>query len=142
MIDIMTRAKKISVVKKPLLHWRNEPAQNNSTSSSGKKLLFMPKNTLTALLILKKSGHYDALKSAFYAQAFWANWDFITRIEPKYLREYFDLMREIFRDIWNDPDYDFRFLTSRDRRYLRFFKSRHSYLKFRTLIALRHLARL
>ena len=131
MISLMTHAKSISVVKKPLLHWRNEPDQHNSTSGSGKKLLFMPRNTLTALLILKKSGNYSALKSAFYAQAFWANWDFILRITPKYLREYFDLMCEIFYDIWRESDYDFRFLTNSDRRYLKLFKSRRNYLKFR-----------
>ena len=52
MIDVMCKAKRISVVKKPFVHWRNEPKQGNSTSARGKKLLLMGKNTETATNVL------------------------------------------------------------------------------------------
>ena len=88
MVDVMCKAKRISVVKKPFVPWRNEPKQGNSTSARGKKLLLMGKNTETGLEIIKNSGYYEELKEAFYIQALWANIAFFYRIERKYKKEY------------------------------------------------------
>ena len=73
MVDVMCRSKRISVVKKCFVHWRNDPQQGNSTSANGRKLLLMPQNTLTARKIVEESGLYDELKEAFYVHAIWAN---------------------------------------------------------------------
>lgn len=114
MIDAMTKAKKISVVKKAFVHWRNEPKQGNSTSARGKKLLLMGKNTETGLEILKKSGKYDALKEAFFVHALWTNIGFFFRIDKKYKKEYFDILHRIFLNIKDDDSFKYIYFRPED----------------------------
>ena len=103
MVEVMCKAKRISIVKEPMVHWRNDPKQGNSTSQKGKKLLFMADNTLNSRDILIKSGLYDQLKEAFYAQAAWANYSFFMVIDKAYKHQYFDKLVEIFKPLKNDP---------------------------------------
>ena len=114
MIETMTKAERISVVKKPFVHWRNEPEQGNSTSAGGKKLLLMGKNTLTGLKILKKSGYYEDLKEPFYAHALWTNIGFFYRIDKKYKKEYFNYLQKIFMDLKYDVDFKFLYFRPED----------------------------
>lgn len=108
MVKVMCEAKRITVVKKPFVHWRNDPKQGNSTSANGKKLLLMAENTQRSLDILKSSGKYEDLKEAFYIHAVWANLSFFNRISLKYKKEYYDRLREIFLPIKTDDS--FRYL--------------------------------
>jgi len=114
MIDAMTKAKRISVVKKAFVHWRNEPKQGNSTSARGKKLLLMGKNTETGLEILKASGKYDALKEPFFVHALWTNIGFFFRIDKKYKKEYFDILHRIFLNIKDDKDFKYTYFRPED----------------------------
>lgn len=115
MIDVMTRAKRITVVKKPFVHWRNEPKQGNSTSAGGKKLLLMAKNTQTGLDILKKSGYYEQLKEPFFAHALWTNIGFFYRIEKQYKKEYFERLRKIFEDLKTDNSFKYIYFRPEDK---------------------------
>lgn len=108
MVQTMCSAKKITVVKKPFVHWRNDPKQGNSTSANGKKLLLMAENTRRSLEILKSSGKYEALKEAFYIHAVWANLSFFHRINFKYKRDYYEKLRNIFLPLKSDDT--FRYL--------------------------------
>lgn len=114
MIDAMTKAKKISVVKKAFVHWRNEPKQGNSTSARGEKLLLMGKNTETGLEILKASGKYNALKEPFFAHALWTNIGFFFRIDRKYKKEYFNILHRIFLNIKYDKDFKYTYFRPED----------------------------
>lgn len=115
MIEAMCKAKCISVVKKPFVHWRNEPKQGNSTSAKGKKLLLMGKNTETGLNIIKDSGYYDALKEPFFAHALWTNIGFFYRIEKKYKNEYYALLRRIFEGLKTDTSFKYKFCRPEDK---------------------------
>lgn len=115
MVDVMCKAKRISVVKKPFVHWRNEPKQGNSTSARGKKLLLMAKNTKAGLENLKKSGYYDELKEAFFVHAFWTNINFFFRIERRYKKIYFEKLKDIFSSIRNDADFKYEYFRPEDR---------------------------
>lgn len=99
MLDVICNASKITVVKKPFVHWRNDPNQGNSTSARGEKLLLMAKNTQTGLKIIRKTGHYDELKEAFYAQAFWANINFFHKIKRSLKQKYYIEFQTIFKNI-------------------------------------------
>ena len=96
MVEVMTKAKMISVVPDGLVHWRNEPGQGNSTGQKGEKLLLMLDNTKTGLSILKKSGKYEGLKDAFYAHALWVNSGFFYKIDKEYREKYYKGLKEIF----------------------------------------------
>lgn len=115
MIEAMCKAERISVVKKPFVHWRNEPKQGNSTSAKGKKLLLMGKNTETGLNIIRNSGYYDALKEPFYAHALWTNIGFFYRIEKKYKNEYYSHLRKIFEDLKTDTSFKYEFCRPEDK---------------------------
>lgn len=118
MIDVMTRAKRISIVKKPFVHWRNEPSQGNSTSAKGQKLLLMAKNTETSLKILKESGYYEQLKEPFMAQAVWANFAFFNTIDKKYKEEYYTRLKKIFSEVENDKKFYFIYFDPNDVDFL------------------------
>ena len=109
MVEVMCKAKRISIVKKPMVHWRNDPKQGNSTSQKGKKLLFMADNTINAHKILVKSGLYEQLKEAFYAQAAWANYSFFMVIDKAYKHQYFDKLVEIFKPLKSDAAFKYEF---------------------------------
>lgn len=118
MVEAMCKAKRISVVKKCFVHWRNDPEQGNSTSANGKKLLLMATNTLTARNILQESGFYDDLKEAFYVHAVWANYGFFERIESKYKKEYYNKLKEIFAPLKNDKTFRYLLFTSTDKQFI------------------------
>lgn len=129
-MEALCRAKRISVVKQCLVHWRNDPQQGNSTSSQGRKLLVMPRNTLAARKIVEASGMYDALKEAFYIHASWANYAFFNRIEKRYKREYFNGLRKVFLPIKSDPDFKYTYFSPIDREFVNTFL-RNTWLRYR-----------
>lgn len=114
MITAMLTADRISIVKKPFVHWRNDPGQNNSTSSKGKKLFLMIDNTKKSLDIVIGSGKYNDVKEAFFAQAFWSNINFFNRISLKYKKEYYDKLRTIFEILKDDKDFKYIYFRPED----------------------------
>lgn len=115
MMDVMTRAKRISVVRKPLVHWRNDPDQGNSTSARGEKLLLMAKNSLSGINIVKASGKYDQLKEALYVHTLWTNMGFFQKINGKYRKTYYEMLREIFLPLKSDPDFTYLYFRPQDK---------------------------
>jgi glycosyltransferase involved in cell wall biosynthesis len=97
--EVLCRAKSIVVVPKPLLHWRLEKNQGNSTMQIGKRVLQMPKRCLEGKKILRKYGKYDTLKEAFYLHCCTANQGFYKRCEVNIKHRYFQALREVFRDM-------------------------------------------
>ena len=115
MIEVMCSAKRTSVVKKPFVHWRNEPKQGNSTSARGEKLLLMGKNTETGLKIIKNSGFYDQLKEPFYAHALWTNIGFFYRIKREYKKTYYASLRKIFAGLADDETFEYKYFRPEDK---------------------------
>lgn len=113
MIETMSNAKRITLVKKVLIHWRNEPMQGNSTSARSEKLLLMVKNTKRSLDILRENRNYHKLSSAFLAQAFLTNVGFFLRINSKLKPTYYAEMRGIIIELLNDGA-DFYFIRKED----------------------------
>ncbi len=130
MADFCCRAKRISVVKEPFVHWRNDPNQGNSTSANGQKLLLMVQNTLLAAKVIEKAGKMPALAEAFYAQAMWANIGFFRRIEGRYKREYYRKLREVFRPVAEraesvgGAEFSFKHFRTMDKVYYRLLMER------------------
>ena len=115
MVEVLSKAKNISVVKKPFVHWRNEPGQGNSTSAKGKKLLFMAKNSETGLKIAKDAGVYDRVKEALIVHIVWANMGFFYNIEGKYKKEYYDILRRILLPVKDDETFKYELFQWSDK---------------------------
>lgn len=126
MIDVMTKAKRISVVRKPLVHWRNDPEQGNSTSAHGEKLLLMAKNSQTGIDIVKKTKYFDQLKEALYIHVLWTNMGFFQKIEAKYRKTYYNLLRQIFLPLREDKDFTYLYFRPQDKLFLSLIMN-HSY---------------
>ena len=131
MTEVFCKAKKISVVKRPFVHWRNDENQGNSTSAKGEKLLFMAKNSKTSLQILKDSGKYDIFKESFFVHVFWANYDFFNRIDRKYKRTYHQELSDIFSEIKDDKDFRFQYFSTYENNMMRFFLEKNGYTRYR-----------
>ena len=141
MIEAMVKAKRITVVKKLCVHWRNEPTQIHSTSSKGEKLMNMAINSARSLEIIRAHGLYDELKEAFFAHAIWANWDFFYRISIKHKRKYHRMLKDFFAPIFSDSAFRFRYFRPEDYRHVQFFKNDFGlfrYYGYKALARLRH----
>ncbi len=138
MIDVMTRAKRISVVRKPFVHWRNDPDQGNSTSARGEKLLLMAKNSQTGIDIVEKSGLMPELKEALYIHVLWTNMGFFQNINGKFRHEYYNRLRELLLPVANDPDFVFRYFRPQDRLFFSLI-TKHSYAFANSAVAALHL---
>lgn len=141
MVEAMCEAKRITVVKKLCVHWRNEPTQLHSTSSKSEKLLNMAKNSARSLEIIKKHNLYDNLKEPFFAHAIWANWDFFYRVSIRYKRKYHKMLKALFAPIFSDPNFRFRYFRPEDYRHVRFFENDFGLVKYfcyKNLARLRH----
>lgn len=115
MFTIMSKAKKISVVKKGFYHWRNEPNQQHSTSVKGKKALMMIKNSKLGVDIIKKTKKYNDLKEAIYIHILWANLPFLYNIERKYRKTYCNNLHSLLSPIKKDKQFKFRFFRKSDK---------------------------
>ena len=118
MVDVFCRAKRITVVKRPFVHWRNDPNQGNSTQAKGKKLLMMGDNSLLAAKIIKKAKLHDELKEALFAQFAWANESFYFSVSRKYRKEYFLKLQKLFRPIKNDKNFNYLLFRPFDRYFV------------------------
>lgn len=117
MAEVLSRAERITVVKKPFVHWRNEPKQGNSTSAKGPKLLLMAKNSETAVKIVQKYGVYEDVREALGVHVIWANLGFFYNIEKKYRKEYYQKLHDILIIFKKDPKFKYELFTPPDRKF-------------------------
>ena len=117
-IEALCKAEKIFILKEYLVHYRLEENQNSSTNRKDKKLLYMPINTLNALNILKKYNLFEELKEYFYFHAFLANYSFYKNIKLKYKKKYTILLKEIFNEIKDDPNFKFTYFPKNEKEFL------------------------
>jgi glycosyltransferase involved in cell wall biosynthesis len=131
MTEVFCKAKRVSVVKRPFVHWRNDEGQGNSTSACGKKLLLMGKNSKTAIEILKKYKKFDVFKEPFFVHVLWTNYEFFNRIEKKYKKEYYRLLVEIFSEIKNDKTFHYTYFSDFENNSVRYFIEKNGFFKYR-----------
>lgn len=119
MVEVLCKAKRISVVPDGFVHWRNEPTQQNSTSAKGKKLLYMAENSKTGIKIAKSTGLLEQIKEPLYVHILWANTTFFLNIEPKYQKQYYEELRSIFLPVVKDPTFKYIFFTNYDKFFIK-----------------------
>lgn len=118
-IETVCKAKRISIVRKYLIHYRLEEGQNSSTMRNDEKLLKMAENCIIGKDILKKYGFYEGLpKEAFYKHAFNANYGFYNRIPLKYKYKYNKLLKELFKDIKNDKSFKYLYFQNDQKEFV------------------------
>lgn len=130
MAEVFCRAKRVSVVKRPFVHWRNDEGQGNSTSARGEKLLLMAKNSKTAIEILKKYKKFEVFKEPFFVHVLWTNYEFFNRISWKFKKQYYNDLVEIFSEIKDDPTFHYSYFSTFENNSVRYFIEKNGYKKY------------
>ena len=119
MVEVLCRAKRISVVPDAFVHWRNDPGQGNSTSAKGKKLMLMADNSKTGIEIVKELGLMEELKEPLYIHVLWANLAFFLNISKEYQKEYYKKLRAIFKPVIEDKSFQYKYFSDYDKFFLK-----------------------
>ena len=114
-VEAICRAKKISVVKEYLHHYRMESGMNSSTIRRDKRLLMMPKQCIEAKAILKKYGKYELLKEEFFYHCFIACFAFYINIYWKYKYRFTKLLQELFVELSQDNSFSFKYFDEYEK---------------------------
>ncbi|MDO4978608.1 MAG: glycosyltransferase [Candidatus Saccharibacteria bacterium] len=130
MMQFLTKAKRITVVKRPFVHWRNDPEQGNSSSARGEKLLLMAQNSKLSLEIAHKYKDYDKIREAVFIQILWANLSFFEREGFRLRGAYYKLLREIFSEIAGDPTFKFQYFSKHDKDMVKYFLVKNGRAKY------------
>ena len=117
-IEVLSRAKKIAILKKHLIYYRVEEGQGSSVLRKDKKLLKFPININIAKETLKKYNILEYLKEYFYYHAFWGCYDFYKKIDIKYKLEYIKLMKVIFEDLKIDSKFNYTYFSNNEKKIL------------------------
>lgn len=125
MITVLSTAKRISVVKEYLVHYRMEEGQNSSTIRRDNRLILMAKQCEVAKDILKKNGMYDKLKEEFYYHAFISNIGFYKNIYLKYKKEYFSALKALFGELKFDKTFRYKYFSKSQKKMLKRILNNH-----------------
>lgn len=115
-MEVLAKARTMSLVKEPLLHYRMEPNQGSSTMRKDARLLQMPVMTLEGRRILEKYGILDSVKETFFYHAYLTNYGFQASIRKELAQEFFDHYHAVMKAITDYPDFTYRHFTPRERR--------------------------
>lgn len=115
MIEIYAKAKGISIVKEPLLHYRVEPGQGSSCTSMGKRILSMLDMTEEAIRVMNRYDLIKKHKEACYYHIFVANIWGIERIANEYKKQFAERFRELLIPILQDPDFTWKYFNQKER---------------------------
>lgn len=110
-MEILSRTKRMSVVKQPMLHYRVEKGQNSSISCHTAKLIQMLRMLSAGREKLQECNVYQKVKEAFYFHAFMAGFGFFFNIEKQYQREYFEEFSKLMAPILEYSDFSFRYFS-------------------------------
>lgn len=118
MIEAMCRAKRIYVIKEPLVHYRVEEGQNSSTVRRDERLMKMADQCFECKKIAEKYGKYNVIKEAFCFQAVLCNYYFYQAIEWKYKRSYFNKIHDLFSSFDMDNNFGWIYFENRHKEFV------------------------
>ncbi|MBQ8750505.1 MAG: glycosyltransferase [Alphaproteobacteria bacterium] len=139
MIEAMCRAKRITIVKEALVHYRVEDGQNSSTIRRDERLMIMADQCMECKKILKKYNKYEELKEEFYYHAYLACIGFYHTIYMKHKKEFFYKLHNLFSDLAHDKDFKFKYFTDKEKHETNLIINNKFY---RTITIRRHLRKL
>ncbi|MDO4527307.1 MAG: glycosyltransferase, partial [bacterium] len=114
-MEVLARAKSISIVKEPLLHYRVEAGQGSSTTCNDERLLRMPAMSQRAREVLDELGILPSVKEAFYLQVFLANATFMRSIRKDLSQQYFDAYHNVLAPLVSDADFSYRYFSRKEK---------------------------
>jgi glycosyltransferase involved in cell wall biosynthesis len=96
MCEVMSAAKRISVEKDCLVHYRMEPNQNSSTKQTGEHLILMATQSINGIEILKTNGALDLVKEEIYWHAYTSSIGFFRSVSWQFKEKFFNELHRLF----------------------------------------------
>ncbi len=113
-IEVLGRAKSVSLIKEPLLHYRMEANQGSSTMRNDARLIQMPIMTLRGAEILEELGILNEVKEPFFYHAFIANIGFLLKIRREHAKEFYKHFSAVISKIKQYPDFQFSYFNKKE----------------------------
>ena len=107
MCEVMSTAKRISVEKDYLLHYRFT-AEGNSASQRGGRCILMATHCAKGIEVLRKKGVLDHCREEIYCHAYAACVGFFRMIQPDLKKQYFDEFHRLFAPLAGDETFRFK----------------------------------
>ncbi len=121
MVEAFCRAKRITIVKEPLVHYRMEEGMGSSTLRRDARLMIMADQCQKCKEHLIKYKKHETLKEEFYFHAFLANDAFYNNILFKHKYEYFLKIKNLFHNLKNDNNFTFKYFTSEQKKSMNYY---------------------
>lgn len=109
MMAALMKAKTISIVNKPLLHYRQEAGNASSVSRTDDRLIAMADQFIFAYDELHNLPAFSQCFEEVFYHAVEANFSSYQRIEDKYKKAYFERIRQALAPIKTRPDFSFKY---------------------------------
>lgn len=117
--EVTAKAKGISIVKEPLVHYRMEPNQGSSMKDTGKRQLTYLDMAEATWEIMKKYNLTETMKEVCYYRITTSHLWRMANIQSQFRREYFDRVHELFRPIMNDPAFEWKYFSEYEQMCVR-----------------------
>ena len=120
MVEVMLKAKSIGIVPENLYNWRREFGMGSSTERNDSRLLIMAEQCENVKTILKNNNVYEneQIKEYIYYHFYLANIGFYLSIQPKYQREYFDRLHNLFKELKNDANFKYKLFNKKEKLFV------------------------
>ncbi len=114
-MEVLSKAKRMVVVKECLVHYRMEGGSGSSTMRSDARLIRMAEMCIYGRKVLEEAGTFQRVKEAFFFHSALANMGFYRNIDRCHLEEYFNRLKELFSPIKSDNEFSFKYFDAPER---------------------------
>ncbi len=115
-MEVLGRARSMSMLKEPLLHYRMEADQGSSTMRNDARLVQMPVMSMKGCEVLEQLGVLNKVKEAFFYHAYCANIRFQQNIQEEYAQEFFNHFKALMSKIKDYPDFSFKYFNRKEKK--------------------------
>lgn len=113
--EILAKAKGISVVKEPLVHYRLEPNQGSSVKDNGRRQLTYLDMAEATWKIMEKYHLLETMKEVCYYRITTSHLWRMESIRPEFRKEYFDRVHKLFQPIMKDETFEWKYFDESER---------------------------
>lgn len=120
MCEVMSKAKRISVEKDYLVHYRMEEGQGSSTIRRDSRTILMATQSIKGIEVLQKNGVLDLCKEEIYYHAFIASYGFFRNILWQYKAQFFDELYKLLYPLSKDKSFKWKYFSKEERDFCEF----------------------
>ncbi len=117
MCEVMATAKRISVERDYLVHYRMEEGQGSSTIRRDGRLILMATQSIAGIEVLKNKGVLDMCREEIYYHSYIASRGFFDNIMWQFKAQFFDEYYKLLSPLEKEPNFKWKYFNRFDRRF-------------------------